>query len=155
MDLSMPGIDGIGAIQQICRTNPAARIVVLTSFPDRTRVSAALDAGACGYLLKDAQPVAIADAVRSAAAGDSPVDPRVAANLIADRRTVDASVLTAREQEVLKLVGKGMLNKQIARELDISEKTVKAHLGRIFNRLGVPDRTQAALWAERQGLLDE
>ncbi len=127
---------------------------MLTSFPDRSRVTAALDAGACGYLLKDAQPDEIARAIRSAHEGGSPIDARVASNLLEDRRPVDPSALTPREREVLVLVGRGMLNKQVARELNISEKTVKAHLGRIFNRLGVSDRTQAAVWAQRNGLLD-
>ena len=154
MDLSLPTMDGVAATREICLANPGARIVVLTSFPDRSRVTAALDAGACGYLLKDAQPDEIARAIRSAYEGGSPIDARVASNLLEDRRPVDPSALTPREREVLVLVGSGMLNKQVPRELNISEKTVKAHLGRIFNRLGVSDRTQAAVWAQRNGLLD-
>lgn len=155
MDLSLPTMDGVEATRAICQTNPGARVVVLTSFPDRSRVTAALDAGACGYLLKDAKPEEIARAVHSAHEGGSPIDARVASNLLEERRSVDPSALTPREREVLVLVGRGMLNKQVARELNISEKTVKAHLGRVFNRLGVSDRTQAAVWAQRNGLLDQ
>ena len=155
MDLSLPTMDGVESTRAICSADPNARIVVLTSFSDRSRVTAALDAGACGYLLKDAQPEEITRAVRSAHEGGSPIDARVASNLLEERKAVDPDVLTPREREVLILVGQGMLNKQVARELGISEKTVKAHLGRIFNRLGVTDRTQAAVWAQRNVLLDQ
>jgi DNA-binding NarL/FixJ family response regulator len=161
MDLSMPGVDGIDATTAITAIDPAARIVVLTSFGDRQRVTQALDAGACGYLLKDAAPDDIVAAVRAAAAGGSPMDARIGAILLAERaergggteqRGTDGAQLSERELEVLGLVREGLLNKEIGRRLGIAEKTVKAHLTRIFARIGVQDRTQAALWAERSGL---
>ena len=155
MDLSMPGVDGIDATTAITGIDPAARIVVLTSFGDRQRVTQALDAGACGYLLKDAAPDEIVAAVRAAAAGGSPMDARIGAILLAERaeqRSPEVPPLSDRELEVLGLVREGLLNKEIGRRLGIAEKTVKAHLTRIFARIGVQDRTQAALWAERSGL---
>jgi len=155
MDLSMPVMDGITATKEITSANPLARIVILTSYNDQNRVDAALNAGAIGYVLKDAEPSALVASVLAAAAGGSPLDPRVASGLLAIRREKSAPELTAREREVLILVGRGMLNKQIARQLNISEKTVKAHLGKVFQRIGVTDRTQAALWAQRNGLLPE
>jgi DNA-binding NarL/FixJ family response regulator len=131
-------------------------VVVLTSFSDRPRIMAALDAGAVGYLLKDATPQELERGMLAAARGESPLDPRAAAALLASRRErpADRAVLSERERQVLVLVGRGLLNKQIARQLGISEKTVKAHLTSVFRSIGVTDRTQAALWAERQGLLD-
>lgn len=155
MDLSMPGVDGINATTTITGIDPSARIVVLTSFGDRQRVTQALDAGACGYLLKDAAPDEIVAAVRAAAAGGSPMDARIGAILLAERaeqRSPEVPPLSDRELEVLGLVHEGLLNKEIGRRLGIAEKTVKAHLTRIFARIGVQDRTQAALWAERSGL---
>ena len=116
----------------------------------------ALDAGAIGYLLKDAEPEEIHAALRAAARGDAPLAPRAAAELLAERQVrapADAMDLTAREREVLTLVVEGLANKQIARRLGISEKTVKGHLTNLFQRIGVADRTQAALWAERNGIL--
>ena len=155
MDLSMPGVDGINATTAITGIDPSARIVVLTSFGDRQRVTQALDAGACGYLLTDAAPDEIVAAVRAAAAGGSPMDARIGAILLAERaeqRSPEVPPLSDRELEVLGLVREGLLNKEIGRRLGIAEKTVKAHLTRIFARIGVQDRTQAALWAERSGL---
>ncbi len=155
MDLSMPGVDGIDATAAITEIDRTARIVVLTSFGDRQRVTQALDAGACGYLLKDAAPDDIVAAVRAAATGGSPMDARIGAILLAERaeqRSPDGPSLSERELEVLGLVREGLLNKEIGRRLGIAEKTVKAHLTRIFARIGVQDRTQAALWAERSGL---
>ncbi|MBI1378274.1 MAG: response regulator [Frankiales bacterium] len=155
MDLSMPGMDGIEATAQICRADPSARVVVLTSFGERRRIVAALDAGACGYLLKDSGREDVVSAVHAAAAGGSPIDPRVASVLLAERhesRGATGSTMSARELEVLRLVAEGRINKDIARELGIAEKTVKTHLTRIYERIGVQDRTQAAIWAERSGL---
>lgn len=153
MDLSMPVMDGVEATRRILGANPEQRIVVLTSFADQRRVIEAIDAGANGYILKDAAPEALLDAIRAAAEGGAPLDPRVAPALLAQRRAQTNADLTDRELEVLRLVGQGLLNKQIARRLDISEKTVKTHLTSVFRRLGVTDRTQAALWAERNGLV--
>ncbi len=114
-----------------------------------------MDAGAVGYLLKDAEPEEIHAAIRAASRGEAPLAPRAAAALLADRRSRSSSKveLSPREREVLQLVLDGLANKQIARRLDISEKTVKGHLTNLFQRIGVSDRTQAALWAERSGAL--
>ena len=155
MDISMPVLDGIEATKRIVAAADAPRVVVLTSFSDRDRILGALDAGAVGYLLKDAEPEELVRGVRAAARGESPLDPKAATAVLsarAERRTGGAEDLSPREREVLALVAAGLPNKLIARRLDISEKTVKAHLTRIFQQIGVTDRTQAALWAERQGL---
>jgi DNA-binding NarL/FixJ family response regulator len=147
MDLSMPVMDGVEATRRIAAT-PGVRVVVLTSFSDRARVNDALKAGAVGYLLKDCEPRELLTAVRAAAAGHVPLDPRVAGTLlpaVAADRPQDA--LSAREIEVLRLVAAGQANKQVGRALGISERTVKAHLGRVFRQIGVGDRTSAALWA--------
>jgi len=148
MDLSMPNLDGVEATRRIVRSDPDARVIVLTSFGDDRHIADALDAGAVGYLLKHAGPDELLDAIRSAAGGDSPLDPKAARVLLASRRVgPSARRLTAREEEVLRLVASGLANKQIARKLSISERTVKAHLTNVFAHLGVSDRTQAALWA--------
>jgi len=154
MDLSMPVMDGIEATRQIVSAHEGrVRVVVLTSFSAREDIMAALDAGASGYLLKDAEPQELLAGVRAAARGDSPLAPQAAREVLS-ARTEDRSgpELSARETEVLRLVAHGLPNKRIARELQISEKTVKAHLTQIFQRLGVTDRTQAALWAKERGL---
>ena len=154
LDLSMPDLDGIEVTDQLRESVPRTRVVVFTSFSDRERIVRALDAGAIGYLLKDAEPEEILAAIRAAARGESPIAPRAAAELLAHRSTRPSAVeLTAREREVLRLVVDGLANKQIARRLGISEKTVKGHLTNLFQRIGVADRTQAALWAERTGVL--
>ncbi len=154
MDLQMPGIDGVAATRQIVASGAEAQVVVLTSFSDSERIVAALDAGAIGYLLKDTEPEDLLEGVRAAARGESPLNPRAARQLLTARAstpvlTVD---LTPREREVLGLVRQGLANKQIARRLGITERTVKAHLTSTFQRIGVSDRTQAALWAERNRL---
>ena len=156
MDLNMPVLDGIEATRRIRRTRPDARIVVLTSFSDRERILDALDAGAIGYLLKDAEPEDLIQGIKAAARGESPLAPKAAGAVLQARVAQrPADELSAREREILVLVGLGLANKQIARRLQISEKTVKVHLTNVFRRIGVDDRTQAALWAERQGLLRE
>ncbi|MBG7604187.1 MAG: response regulator transcription factor [Actinobacteria bacterium] len=148
MDLSMPNVDGIEATRLISDQVPSSRVLVLTSFSDQTRIMDALSAGADGYLLKHSDPEEIAAAIRSVHAGDAPLDPKVARALLESRRTkTNTPTLTDREREVLDLVREGLANKQIARKLGISERTVKAHLTRVFSSLGVSDRTQAALWA--------
>ena len=152
MDLSMPGMDGVAATRAIAASGSAARVVVLTSFSDRDRILAALDAGAIGYLLKDAEPDQILRGVRSAALGDWPIDPRAARLLLGGGPRPTGPRLSEREGEVLGLVATGLANKLIARRLGITERTVKAHLTRIFEQLGVTDRTQAALWAQQHGL---
>jgi DNA-binding NarL/FixJ family response regulator len=154
LDLSMPDMDGIEVTDMLRESVPRTRVVVFTSFSDRERIVRALDAGAIGYLLKDAEPEEILGAIRAAARGESPLAPRAAAELLADRKSRPPTVeLTGRELEVLRLVVDGLANKQIARRLGISEKTVKGHLTNLFQRIGVADRTQAALWAERTGVL--
>jgi len=149
MDLSMPGMDGVTATRRITEEYPDVDVVVLTSYIDEQRVLEAMDAGAIGYVLKDTDPVDLLAAIRSAAQGHSPLDPRVARTILHTRRAAPpaAGELTEREQEVLMLVGRGMANKQIARVLGIREGTVKAHLTSVFQRIGVRDRTSAALWA--------
>lgn len=147
MDVSMPGLSGIETTRRICAERPEASVVMLTATTDRAHVLDALDAGAVGYLIKDADPVVLVDGVRSAANGDAPLDARAAKALL-DTRSERTLSLTDRETEVLRLVGLGLANKAIGRRLSISEKTVKAHLTRVFAALGVSDRTQAALWAK-------
>lgn len=150
MDLSMPKLDGVAATRRIAVEHPSSRVVVLTSFSDRTRIMDALSAGAEGYILKHSDPEEIAAAIRSVHAGEAPLDPKAARALLEARRTVTASTsLTDREREVLDLVRQGLANKQIAWRLGISERTVKAHLTRVFTALGVSDRTQAAVWATK------
>ncbi|HEU4529186.1 MAG TPA: response regulator transcription factor [Actinomycetota bacterium] len=154
LDLSMPDLDGVEVTRRLADQPLETRIVVFTSFSDRERIVQALDAGAIGYLLKDAEPEEIHAAIRAASRGEAPLAPKAAAALLADRATRPPAVeLTPREREVLALVVAGHPNKQIARRLGISEKTVKGHLTNLFQRIGVQDRTQAALWAERTGAL--
>jgi DNA-binding NarL/FixJ family response regulator len=153
MDLSMPDMDGVAATRAIAAAAPEARVVMLTSFSDRARIMDALDAGAIGYMLKDAEPEEIYRGVRAAARGESPLDPKAAQALIAARATRPPEVeLTDRERDVLALIAEGRANKVIARRLGISEKTVKNHVTRILQALDVTDRTQAALWAQRHGI---
>lgn len=152
MDLSMPVVDGVEATRRIAAAHPEVRILVVTSFGEQRRVIDAIGAGATGYVLKDIDPALLVDAVRAVASGDVPLDPRVASALISATRGGPAEDLSDREREVLALVGAGRPNKQIARELGIAEATVKAHLTQIYRTIGVADRTQAALWAERNGL---
>ncbi len=149
-----PGMDGIEATRRLLAIRPEARVVMLTSFADHERVMEALDSGAVGYILKDAESDELLRAVRAAAGGDSPLSPRAARALITARRgRRPFEELTSRELDVLKLVARGLSNKQIAWRLAISEKTVKAHMTSIFGRIGVADRTQAALWAQRHGVV--
>jgi DNA-binding NarL/FixJ family response regulator len=153
MDLSMPGVGGIEATRRIAAEAPGVQVVVLTSFMDRERIVEALSAGAVGYLLKDAEPEELIRGIHTAARGESPLDPRAARTMLGAQRAPDPlDVLTDREREVLVLVADGLPNKQIGRRLEISEKTVKAHLTSIFRAIGVTDRMQAGLWARRHGL---
>lgn len=150
MDLSMPGMDGVEATRQTTAASPGVRVVMLTSYAEPQHVNAALDAGAVGYLLKDAEGEEIVRAVKAANRGEAPFSARAAGALLSrrsERRSIED--LTPREREVLALVGEGLANKQISRRLGIKEKTVKAHLSSVFQRIGVSDRTSAALWAER------
>jgi len=151
LDISMPVMDGIEAAGEIAAAAPEARVVMLTASAGREQILRAIDAGALGYLLKDASPEEILEGIRAAARGEAPLDPKAARELLADRQGTHAPELTSRESEVLALVAEGLPNKLIARRLEISEKTVKAHLTRVFERIGVTDRTQAALWARDHG----
>jgi DNA-binding NarL/FixJ family response regulator len=148
MDLSMPVLDGIQATRLILDRHPDTRVIALTSFADKEKVSDMLASGAVGYLLKDSEPAELLAAVRSASAGGAPLDPRVAIALLPSRQpTSVAEQLSSREREVLALASRGLANKQIGRTLGIAERTVKVHLGNVFRRIGVSDRTSAALWA--------
>jgi len=153
MDVSMPGMDGIAATRELLRRRPATRVVMLTSYAEDETVISAIDAGASGYLLKDAEPEDLLKGVRAAARGEAPLAPRAARALLGARhRPANNDHLTPREEEVLALVGQGLANKQIGVQLGISEKTVKAHLTSVYQRIGVFSRTEAAIWArERLG----
>lgn len=150
MDLQMPGVDGVQTTRQIVE-EALAQVLVLTSFSDSERILGALEAGAVGYLLKDADPDDVLDGIRAVSRGESPLHPKAARVLLgsAGRSSVQ---LTNRETQILTLLKEGLTNRLIARRLTISERTVKAHLTSAFVRIGVRDRTQAALWAERNGL---
>jgi len=155
MDLEMPEVVGVEATRRILTASPATRVVILTSFSDRERILRALDAGAVGYLLKDAEPIELARGIAAAARGESPLDPRAARTILTVRsESGPREALSDREREVLTLLAQGLANKEIARQLGISEKTVKAHLTSVFRQLGVTDRTQAALWARQHGLAE-
>ena len=158
MDLVMPRLDGVAAMRSLRESVPDARVIVLTSFLDDDKLLPALRAGAAGYLLKNAEPREVARAVRAAHAGEALLDPVVAARLVETLATAGADEpldrLTPREREVLALIGLGFPNKRIARELGLSEKTVKTHVGHVLAKLGVGDRTQAAVVAVRAGLVD-
>jgi DNA-binding NarL/FixJ family response regulator len=172
MDLVMPGVDGLEAIGRIRASEPAARILVLTSFASADQVLPALRAGAAGYLLKDAAPAEVEAAIRAVHRGEGLLDPAVTATVLAevarpgtgsagtagpaDRPSPEAAdgfaSLTPREREVLGLLGRGLSNAAIARELYVAEKTVKTHVSSILAKLRLADRTQAALYAARLGL---
>jgi DNA-binding NarL/FixJ family response regulator len=148
MDLSMPRVDGITATRRVLELSPESHVLVLTSFSDRERIVDAFQAGAVGYMLKDSEPDDLLKALRAAARGESPLDPRVAREVLRSGPALSTRPeLTERETAVLHLVARGLANKQIATRLGIREGTVKAHLGHAFQRIGVSDRTSAALWA--------
>lgn len=151
MDITMPEIDGIEATRRLREHGSAVSVIMLTAHSDRNRILSAIDAGADGYILKDAEASQLVDGVRVASRGQSPISPRAARAMIDSRADEEQAELTAREKQVLDKIGDGLSNKQIARDLRISEKTVKAHLTRIYSALGVSDRTQAALWLARTG----
>jgi two-component system, NarL family, response regulator LiaR len=156
MDLVMPRVDGIEAIRRIRAERPATRVIALTSFLDDDKVFPAVRAGAAGYLLKDVQPQELVRAIRTVYAGEALLHPAVTARLMAEvaepGRPAARDQLTEREREVLGLIARGLSNKLIARELGIAEKTVKTHVSNLLGKLGVTDRTQAALLAVREGL---
>jgi DNA-binding NarL/FixJ family response regulator len=150
VDLVMPGVDGLEALRGLRERLPAARAIVLSSFIDDEKLFPAVRAGAAGYLLKDVQPQELVAAIRTVHGGGALLHPKVASRLLEE---MSSDPLTPREREVLSLIGRGMANKVIARELGLSEKTVKAHVSSILAKLGVTDRTQAALYAVRAGLV--
>ena len=155
MDLVMPELDGIEATRRIKAASPATKVIALTSFDDDEKVFPAIKAGAAVYLLKDVRPAELAEAVRKASRGEALLAPSVAAKLmqeVAGERP--SSGLTDRELEVLRLIARGLPNKQIAQELVVSEKTVKTHVSNILAKLHLADRTQAALYAVREGLAE-
>ena len=163
MDLVMPRRDGVSAMQELRERGgrgSRSRVIVLTSFLEDDRLLPALEAGAAGYLLKNSQPAELARAVRAAHAGEAIIDPTVAARLVhalSERPPAAAGALddlTVRERDVLALIAQGRSNKRIAFELGISEKTVKTHVGHVLAKLGVTDRTQAAVLAVRNGLTE-
>jgi two-component system, NarL family, response regulator LiaR len=155
MDLVMPKVDGVEAMRRLRERVPAARVIVLTSFLDDDRLLPAMRAGAAGYLLKNAQPQELARAIRTANEGEALIDPAVAARLVealaSDERDDRLDELTPREREVLDLIGRGFSNKRIAQKLGAAEKTVKNHVSHVLAKLGVADRTQAALYVSRVG----
>jgi len=157
MDLVMPRLGGVAAMRRLREEVPEARVIVLTSFIDDDKLLPALRAGAAGYLLKNTEPQELARAVRAAHAGEALLDPVVAARLVETLAAEDGQEpldrLTPREREVLVLIGRGFSNKRIANELDLSEKTVKTHVGHVLAKLGVTDRTQAAVVAVRAGIV--
>jgi NarL family two-component system response regulator LiaR len=156
LDLVMPDGNGIGALRRLIEVAPGVRVLVLTSFADDAQIFAAMAAGASGYLLKDIDPQALADAIRDVHAGRPALHPSVAARLMRQGSTarVAHDDLTARERDVLRLMVEGLANKQIAQRLGIGEKTIKTHVSRVLAKLGVADRTQAAVLAIREGLVD-
>jgi two-component system, NarL family, response regulator LiaR len=158
LDLVMPGGDGIEAARKIRAASPSSKVIVLTSYPDDATVLPALEAGAAGYLLKDVEPRELADGVRRVHRGESLLHPAVAPRVIREAvgpgTPPDREALTPRELDVLRLLARGLPNKLIARELGIAERTVKTHVSSILAKLGVTDRTQAALYAVRERLAD-
>ena len=158
LDLVMPRLDGVAAIRGIRECSPSSRVIVLTSFLDDDKLLPAVRAGAAAYLLKDVQPQELVGAIRTVQAGESELHPAAAARVLAELadggpRGEPRAALTPRELEVLELIARGLPNKLIARELGVAEKTVKTHVSNLLGKLGLTDRTQAALYAVREGLV--
>jgi DNA-binding NarL/FixJ family response regulator len=153
MDLRMPGGDGVSATGRILAEIPAIKVMVLTTYETDRDILRAIEAGAIGYLLKDASPAELADAVRAASRGETVLAPSVASTLVRQMRQPAPPTLSARETEVLRLVARGLTNADIGRQLFISEATVKTHLLRVFGKLDVADRTAAVTTALKHGLL--
>jgi len=159
MDLVMPGMDGVEATRRVRAASPRTQVVVLTSFHEDTHIFPAIKAGAISYLLKDIGPAELAEAIRAAARGEAVIHPKVAARLMLELRGSRAQTvnpyteLSEREQDVLKLIAEGLSNAEIAEKLVLSEKTVKSHVSNILNKLHLTDRTQAAVFAWREGVV--
>jgi DNA-binding NarL/FixJ family response regulator len=158
LDLVMPRVDGIAALHGLRERTPRSRVIVLTTFLDDDKLLPAVRAGAAGYLLKDVEPAELVRAIHLVADGEALLHPAVAARLMEEFSETDRpaaeEALTAREREVLALIARGLPNKLIARDLEIAEKTVKTHVSSILSKLGLTDRTQAALYAVRAGLIE-
>jgi DNA-binding NarL/FixJ family response regulator len=158
LDLVMPKLDGVGALKRLRERESRARIIVLTSFGDDDKLFAALRAGAAGYLLKDVEPPELVRAIRAAADGNAPLSPTIVTRVVEEiaqggGAPAEVDDLTPRERDVLLLIARGRSNKVIALELGVAEKTVKTHVSHILGKLGLTDRTQAALYAVRHGLV--
>jgi len=159
MDLVMPGMDGVEATRRVREVSPHTQVVVLTSYHEDSHIFPAIKAGAISYLLKDIGPAELAEAIRAAARGDAVIHPKVAARMMQELRgNRDQGInpfteLTDREQEVLKLIAEGLSNAEIANRLVLSEKTIKSHVSNILNKLHLADRTQAAVFAWREGII--
>ncbi|MEX0873409.1 MAG: response regulator transcription factor [Actinomycetota bacterium] len=156
MDLAMPNVDGIEATRRIVESTPSTKVIALTSFATDDKVFPAIRAGAAGYLLKETEPAELAEAIKKVHRGESILHPNVAARLMQDVAAATPRAhrtdLTRRELEVLRLIARGMSNREIASELSVAEKTVKTHVSNVLAKLGVSDRTQAALYAVQHGL---
>ena len=158
LDLVMPKLDGVGALKRLRERESRARIIVLTSFGDDDKLFAALRAGAAGYLLKDVEPPELVRAIRAAADGNAPLSPTIVTRVVEEiaqggGAPAEVDDLTPRERDVLILIARGRSNKVIALELGVAEKTVKTHVSHILGKLSLTDRTQAALYAVRHGLV--
>lgn len=159
MDLVMPGMDGVEATRRLKQVSPRTQVIVLTSYHQDEHIFPAIRAGALSYLLKDVEPAALAEAVRRAAGGDAVLHPRVAARVVQELHGTRSDTLnpftelSSRELEVLRLLADGKSNSDIAAELVISEKTVKSHVSNILGKLHLADRTQAAVYAWREGVV--
>jgi len=152
LDLRMPGVDGVAALREMTARGLPCRVLVITSFTEPAAVLPAVRAGAAGYVYKDVDPPALAAAIRSVHLGHTLLHPEVARVLSEGESAADPARLTPRERQVLTEIGRGRSNREIARALGLAEKTVKAHVSAILAKLGVQDRTQAALYAVRAGL---
>ena len=156
MDLQMPHLDGVETTLRVKSAWPEIDVIAVTSFIEEARIRAALEAGATGYLLKDADAQDVVDAIRAAVAGEVRLDPVAAAALAAGLRAPKSAVedLTPREREVIVLVAEGRTNREIGRRLGVAERTARTHVSNILTKLGLASRTQAAMWAVREGLVD-
>jgi NarL family two-component system response regulator LiaR len=161
VDLVMPGMDGVGVTRRLKELSPRTQVIVLTSYHEDEHIFPALKAGALSYLLKDVSTRELADAVRKASMGEAVMHPRVAARVVQELRAQPREnpavvpILSERELEVLRLIAEGISNAEIAERLVISENTVKSHVGNILGKLHLADRTQAAVYAWRQGIVEK
>jgi DNA-binding NarL/FixJ family response regulator len=154
MDLHMPVLSGVTAIAELARSHPEIAVIALSAFQEPTEVTAAMAAGARGYLVKDIEPAVLVAGIRAVVNGGTPLSPSVATHVMRSTAAAVATTLTSREREILRLMLEGRSNLEIGAELGISGKTVKAHCSRLFLKIGVADRNQAAVWAARNLELD-